>query len=147
MCVCYFFFLPFFHPAWLYSHCQGHYEVICFPFSCLLFFFFLLCTSHVRGLKFKHRKKNKKKNRFNVALKDLRPSIQTARRDGLGVIHSPLRSALLCPQTSPKTPRRTSAAAADRTHYLATACTSATWGTPPKTPQRKRRSTACRVLD
>ena len=65
MCVCFFFF----HPARLYSHCQRHLEVICFPFSCLpFFFFFLLSTSHVRGLKFKHREKNKNKKKTGLML-------------------------------------------------------------------------------
>lgn len=55
---------------------------------------------------------------------------------------------LLYPQTSPpKTPWRMSLVAVDKTHFLASACTSATWGTPPRTPRRKRRSTAYRAWE
>lgn len=72
--------------VWLYSHCQGHRKVICFP---------LHCTSHVRGLKFKDALQ--KKTRIECLFKHLRRSVQTVRSESLGVIHSPLCSALPTP--------------------------------------------------
>lgn len=68
--------------VWLYSHCQGHHKVICFP---------LHCTSHVRRLKFKDALQ--KKTRIECLFKRLRRSVQTVRSESLGVIHSPLCSA------------------------------------------------------
>lgn len=111
--------------VWLYSNSQGHQKAICFS---------LLQQTHLMS------KGTGEKTTLCWTPWAIQPDSDKLRCDSFPLCSHPQIS-------PPKTHLRRSFAAADKTCSPVWASTSATWGTPPRTLLRKRRSTARRAWD